>query len=193
MPVDDDVIGLARAHRWATVAAQTKRLKDAGCTRIFDLDQHSRRDLERIVSRRAVKLVFAFLLAEPERTRSMWADFLGSLGRIEAAGGSVTDVDSGLDSVANPAAFRDVVAGQVRRHNQGEKAHERKGKPGRQLVVFTKGQIRQARDIWKDVQNYPNYDDAKAALARIKSAKGVPFSVSRAFRRWRGRPEKRTD
>ena len=189
MPVDDDVIGLVRAHRWASVPAQTKRLKEAGCTRIFDLDQQNRRDLERVVSRRPVLLVFAFLLAEPERTRSMWADFLGSLERVEAKGGSVVDVDSNLDSKAHPAAFRDVVAGQVRRHNQGERAHERKGKPGRQLVVFTKGQIRQARDIWKDVANYPHYDDAKVALAKIVSAKGEPFSQSRAFRRWKGRPK----
>ena len=192
MPVDDEAIGLVRAHRWATVAAQTKRLKDAGCTRIFDLDQQSRRDVERVISRRPALLVFAFLLADPGRTRSAWTDFDGSLARIEAKGGSVVDVDSGLDSKAHPAAFRAVVRDQIARNNQGENSHARKGKPGRQLVVFTAGQYKQARAIWKDVTNYPNYNDAKAALANIKSGK-VAFSVSRAFRRWKGRPEKRTE
>ena len=187
MPVDDDVIGLVRAHRWATVPAQTKRLKDAGCTRIFDLDQQARKDLERVISRRPAKLVFAFLLAEPDRTRSAWADFTGSLDRIEAKGGSVVDVDSGLDSKTNLAAFRAVVRDQIARNNQGEKSHARKGKPGRQLVVFTPGQIRQARAIWKDCKTFPTYSSAETALEKIASANGVPFSVSRAFRRWKRR------
>ena len=190
MPVDDDVIGLVRAHRWCPdVMAQARRLKEAGCTKIFKLAEQDRRDMERICGRRTVKLVYAFLLANPDKTRGMWADFMGSLERIEARSGAVVDLDSGLHSKANRAAFLDVVAGQVRRHNQGEKAHARKGKPGRQLVMFTAGQHRQARMIWRDVANYPTYDKAKAGLAGIKSGT-VAFSVTRAFRKWGKRPAK---
>lgn len=148
--------------------------------------------MERICGRRTVKLVYAFLLANPDKTRGMWADFLGSLARIEQRDGAVVDLDSGLHSQANRAAFLDVVAGQVRRHNQGEKAHERKGKPGRKLVVFTPGQVRQARTIWKDVVNFPTYDAAERELRKIKSGKAW-FSVSRAFRLWKGRPAKQPD
>jgi hypothetical protein len=193
MLVDDEAIGLVRAHRWASVSAQTRRLKEAGCVKVFDLANYARADMERIAGRRTVKLVYAFLLASPDKTRGMWSDFLAALGRIDARKGVVVDVDSGLHSEGNRAAFLDVVAGQVRRHNQGEKAHTRKGKPGRQLVVFTRGQLRQARAVWKDVANFATYEAAERELAKIKTAKGEKFSVSRAFRLWKGRPAKQPD
>lgn len=187
MDVDDEAIGLVRAHRWATVKTQTKALKEAGCTKIFDLGEQKRADMERIAGRRVVRLVYAFLLANPDRTRGMWADFLGSLERIEARGGVVADMSTRLDSSTQRAAFLDVVRGQVRRHNQGENPAERKGKPGRQRVVFTAGQIRQARTIWRDLENYPDNAAATAALKKIKSAGGVKFSESRAYRLFKKR------
>lgn len=194
MAVDDEAIGLVRGHRWADTRAQTRRLKEAGCKRIFDLDKQNRADMERIAGRRAVRLVYAFLLANPDKTQGMWADFLGVLKRIEAREGVVIDVGTGLDSKAHRAAFLDVTRGQVRRHNQGEKSADNhpKGTPGRKLVVFTQGQHRQARLIWKDVKTYPTYDAAERELAKIKSGE-VGFSVSRAFRKFGKRPPKPND
>jgi hypothetical protein len=190
MPVDDEAIGLVRDHRWLSVKAQTKQLREAGCSKIFDLDVQDRKDMERIAGRRVVRLVYAFLLANPDRTRGMWADFLGSLERIEARNGIVVDMSTRLDSTR--PEFRDVVRGQIARHNQGETSAERKGKPGRPKVVFSAGQLRQARTIWKDVENFPTYDAAEHELRKIRSGKAW-FSVSRAFRLWKGRPAKQPE
>jgi hypothetical protein len=188
MAVDDEAIGLVRDHRWLNAKAQAKRLKEAGCSKIFDLDVQDRADMEKIAGRRVTCLVYAFLLANPDRTRGMLADLTGVLERIKARGGTVVDLDSRLDSETNPAAFKAVVADQVRRHNQGEGSNSRKGKPGRKLVVFTPGQLRQARAIWKDVENFPTYDAAKHELRKIKGDGGF-FSETRAFRMWRRRPK----
>jgi hypothetical protein len=187
MDVDDDAIGLVRDHRWLSVKAQTKQLREAGCSKIFDLDAQDRRDMEKIAGRRVVRMVYAFLLANPDRTRGMWADFLGSLARIEARGGVVADMSTKLDSSTQRAAFLDVVRGQVRRHNQGENPAERKGKPGRQKLTFSTGQIKQARAIWKDLVNFPTGADVKKALKAIKSKEGVAWSETRAYRLFKKR------
>lgn len=190
MPVDDDAIGFVRDHRWLSVKAQTKQLREAGCSKIFDLDAHDRADMERIAGRRVVRLVYAFLLANPDKTRGMWADFMGSLERIEKRGGVVVDMSTRLDSATQRTAFLAVVRDQVRRHNQGETSETRKGKPGRKRVIFTAGQLRQARAIWKDIANFPTYRDAAAELRKIKGD-GGKFTEVRAFRLWRGRPKRK--
>ena len=45
----------------------------------------------------------------------------------------------------------------------------------------------QAREIWKDLENYPDNASAVAALEKIKSAEDVSFSESRAYRRFKKR------
>ena len=146
--------------------------------------------MEKIAGRRVVRLVYAFLLANPDRTRGMLADLMGVLERIKARGGAVVDLDSRLDSETNPAAFKAVVADQVRRHNQGDASNARRGKPGRKRVMFTPGQLRQARAIWKDVENFATYDAAKHELRKIKGD-GGRFSETRAFRLWKRRPKRK--
>jgi hypothetical protein len=195
MPVDDDAIGLVRAHRWASATAQTRRLKEAGCSRIFDLDKQARADMEKIAGRRRALLVYAFLLANPDKTRGMWADFLASLKRIEARQGVVVDVSTGLDSTKERrAAFLDVVRGQVRRHNQGERPEEPgpKGRPGRKGDKYSRGDWRLARTIWEDVKTYPTWDAAADALARIKAENTKrPFTKERAYLKWGARPKRK--
>lgn len=194
MSVDDDAIGLVRAHRWATAAAQTRKLKEAGCSKVFDLDKQDRKDMEKIAGRRRTLLVYAFLLANPDKTRGMWADFLGSLGRIEARQGVVVDVSTGLDSLQQKAAFRAVVRDQVRRHNQGERAEEPgpAGRPGRREAKYSRGDWRLAYTIWHDPVTYPTWETAKDAMARIKSRNtDEPFSMARAHKKWGGRPKRK--
>lgn len=148
--------------------------------------------MEKIAGRRRTLLVYAFLLANPDKTRGMWSDFLGSLARIEARQGVVVDVGTGLDSTKEKrAAFLDVVRGQVRRHNQGGRAEEvgPKGKPGRQADRFSRGDLRLARDIWKDAETYPTWGSTRDALARLKAGStGNPFTVERAYKMWGARP-----
>jgi hypothetical protein len=191
MEPEDDAIGLVRAHRWAGVTAQTRRLKEAGCTRIFDLDKQDR-TASAVLGRRRVLLVYAFLLAKPALTRGMWADFLASLDRIEARKGVVVDVGTGLNSLQHKAEFRAVIRDQVRRHNQGEKSGENhpKGAPGRPEAKYSRGDWRLAHTIWHDIKTYPTWDSAKEALARIRSSNtNEPFSVARAHKKWNGRPK----
>jgi hypothetical protein len=192
MSGEDDAIGFVRSHRWAGAAAQTKRLREAGCSKIFDLDKQARADMEKIAGRRRTLLVYAFLLANPDKTRGMWADFLGSLGRIEARQGVVVDVGTGLDSLQHKAEFRAVVRDQVRRHNQGGRAEEPgpKGKPGRQEDEFSRGDRRLAREIWKDAETYPTWGSTRPALARLKATNtGRAFTVERAYKLWGARPK----
>lgn len=189
---DDDAIGFVRAHRWATVAVQTRRLKEAGCSRVFDLDKHDRDDMERLAGRRRVPLLYAFLLARPELSRGMWADFLASLSRIEARGGVVVDLDTGLGS--DSKAFRDVVRGEIRRHLQGESSADnaRQGKSGREPDRFSRGDWRKAREIWKDVATYPTWDAAADALATIKAENtNRRFTKERAYLKWGARPRRK--
>jgi len=193
MPVEDDAIGFVRDHRWLSAKAQTRQLREAGCSKVFDLDAQDRADMEKIAGRRVVRLVYAFLLANPDKTRGMLADLTGALERIKARGGTVVDLDSRLDSETNPAAFKAVVADQVRRHNQGETSNARKGKPGRKKRVFSPGQYKLAYEIWKDVKNYPNDDAVTDGLKKIKASDGVGFSYTRAFRKWKGRTKYRKD
>lgn len=194
MPVDDDAIGLVRSHRWLSATGQAKRLREAGCSKIFDLDKQDRADMEKIAGRRRALLVYAFLLANPDKTRGMWADFMGSLERIEARDGVVVDMSTRLDSKTTRAAFLDVVRGQVRRHNQGGRAEEPgpKGRPGRKGDEFSRGDWRLARLIWQDVETYPTWDAASDALARIKARNtGRPFTKERAYLKWGARPRRK--
>jgi hypothetical protein len=192
MDVEDDAIGLVRAHRWMGVTAQARRLKEAGCKRVFDLDKEARADMERIAGRRVVRLVYAFLLANPDKTRGMLADLAGALQRIKERGGTVVDLDSRLDSETNPAAFKAVVADQVRRHNQGDKSADNhpKGTPGKPESVYSPGGWRKAHWIWKGkgAAQFPSWDAADAELRKIKATNtGEPFTADRAYKKWKGR------
>lgn len=191
MDGDDDAIGFVRAHRWMGAPAQTRALKEAGCSKIFDLDKEARSDMERIAGHRVVRLVYAFLLAKPALTRGMWADFLGSLKRIEDRKGVVVDMSTRLDSSTQRAAFLDVARGQVRRHNQGENSEENiKGKAGRPEAKYSRGDWRLAHTIWHDTESYPTWEKAQEALKRIKSTNTKePFSMARAHKKWNGRPK----
>lgn len=187
---DDDAIGFVRAHRWATLAVQTRRVKEAGCSKVFDLDKQDRRDMERIAGRRRVVLLYAFLLARPELQRGILADFQASLKRITDRDGVVVDLDTGLDSTHK--LFLDVVRGEIRRHQQGEASADnaRQGKSGRPEAVYSRGDWRLAHTIWHDIKTYPTWDAAAEALKRIKATNTKePFSMARAHKKWNGRPK----
>lgn len=170
---------------------QAKALKEAGCGQIVDLDTYQRDDVLRLArAGRVFALPFAFLLANPSRKRGMLADFEKALGKIEAKGGAVKDLHTGLrsDDKERRSAFLAVVKDQVRRHLQGAKsASNGKRSPGRQKVEFTPEQLAEAKRIWRDRIDYPHEDDADAELRKIRSTKGEPFTKYRARRLWQSR------
>jgi hypothetical protein len=202
MPVDEaSPLGFVRAHRWLDTPAQRAKLRAAKCVVIHDLDKQARSDMLRIAGMRPVLLVHAFLLADADGARDMWADFQRALKEIEKQEGYVVDVGTGLNSRDNRPEFLDVVRGQVRRDKQGEKSAENhpKGTPGRPEAEYRKGDWRKAFQIWKgkDAMNFPTERAVKDELAKLKAINtGEPFSVQRAYRRWgkRGtRPRKPKD
>jgi hypothetical protein len=146
MAVDDDAIGLVRAHRWAKVDVQTERLRKDGCRAVLDLDTLKRSDLLRLLrDGRVAKLLFAFLLIDPKRKRKLYEDFAAMLAKIEAQKGIIKDVSTGLDTAdkARAIALKDVVRGQIRRHKQGAKSAENgtQHKPGRKKGEFAPEQM----------------------------------------------------
>jgi hypothetical protein len=196
MAVDDDAIGLVRAHRWANIDVQTRHLRADGCRGIINLDKVSRAEVLRLLrDGRMGKLLYAVFLADPRRKRKVYEDFRDTLAKIETRGGIVKDVSTGLDSAdkTKRTALLDVVRGQVRRHLQGAKSAEngRNHKPGRKLVQFSREQIAAAKAIWRDLIEYPTWEAADAALERIVSAKGEKFTRWRARRLWGQRQPKR--
>jgi hypothetical protein len=196
MSVDDDAVGLVRHHRWAKVEFQQARLKEDGCRGIIDLDKTKREEVLRLLrDGRMGKLLYAFLLANPKRTRKVYEDFRDTLAKIEARGGSIKDVSTGLDTTdkTRRTALLDVVRGQARRHLQGAKSVEngRNHKPGRKKQDYTPEQLTEAKAIWRDLVEYPTWPAAREALKQIKSTKGVPFSTDRARRLWKLRKPRR--
>jgi hypothetical protein len=189
MSGDDDAVGLVRHHRWAKVEVQQDRLEEDGCRAIIDLDKTKREEvLQLLRDGRTGKLLYAFLLVDPKRKRKLFEDFRAVLVKIEARGGIIKDVFTGLDSAdkVRRAAFLDVVRGQCRRHLQGAKWAEEvmRHKPGRKKVEFTAEQLAAAKAIWRDRIEYPTWKETDAALEEIVSAKGEPFKRSRAHRLW---------
>lgn len=191
MSVDNDCVGLTRAHRWMRTG-QAKALREAGCSQIVDLDQHKLSDVLRLARKgRVLVLVYAFLLLPAKRSA---AAFERALEQIEAKGGAVKDLHTGLVSSDEPrkTAFKAVVRDQIARDRQGAKTGAiGKSNRGRQHKVFSPQQYAAAKAIWRDLIEYPTWDVTDAALAEIKTAKGEPFTRARAHRKWRGRVPKR--
>lgn len=191
MSVDNDFVGLARAHRWMRTG-QAKVLREAGCSQVIDLDDHKLSDVLRLArSGRVFVLAYAFLLLPPKRTVPAYER---ALEQIEAKGGAVKDLHTGLVSNDEPrkTAFRAVVRDQIARDRQGAKAGAiGRANRGRQLKKFSPQQYTAAKAIWRDLIEYPTWEACDAALAAIKTEKGEPFTRARAHRKWRGRVPKR--
>lgn len=191
MSVDNDLVGLTRTHRWMRTG-QAKALRDAGCSHVIDLDDHKLSDVLRLArGGRVFVLVYAFLLLPPKRTVPAYER---ALEQIEAKGGAVKDLHTGLVSSDEPrkTAFKAVVRDQIARDRQGAKAGAiGRANRGRQHRVFTAQQIRDAKAIWRDRIEYPTWDATNDALKQIKTEKGEPFTRARAHRLWGARESKR--
>jgi hypothetical protein len=104
MVVEDDKIGVARAHRWITVAEQQRRLEQAGCRGVIELrDKGYNIDslLQLAQPGRTFMLAHAFLLADPARRHvlgGMAGDLDRTLSRIAKEGGAVLDLETGLST-----------------------------------------------------------------------------------------------
>jgi len=183
---DEDAIGVVRAHRWASVEAQRERLRADGCGPIIDLAKTPREHLLTWIRERStVKLLYAFLLARPGDGVHMLDDYKRFAERlakgVQGRSAAVKDLDSGL--VAHNASSRRtmllIVKRQIGRHRQSAKSMEN-GKRGGQEKVFSEAELLKAEAIWRNVKDYPTWQDAESAMPE-------GFTRWRAHALWRAR------
>lgn len=191
MSGDEEAIGFVREHRWAKAKEQIDALKKDGCAHIFDADKTKRSDVERLASAgRVLKVLFAFLLAQPRIKGGMLADFKAVLARIDKRGGIIKDVSTGLmsgDKLRHNALVA-VVKDQLKRNAQGFRNSEinarRKGRP---QVEFDPKVWADIEKIWLNSRDYPNEADALKAIWKLdkkfRSARGYKYIGPRKTKR----------
>lgn len=149
MTTKDDIIGVARDHRWMRLAEQKRQLEPISRT-ILTLGDSSGKDgrgatfddLARLVRPgTVVKIMYAFLLANPSRKRQrggLKAEFERVLSTlVDKRQAVVVDVLTGLSTETKDKrrAFTLSAFDQIRRSSQGRKSHENgkrsRGRPKR--------------------------------------------------------------
>lgn len=195
-----DTICVVRHHRWLSAEDQAKRLGDSGCrvTVSFDggkkLMQVERDDLRKMIRKgTVVKVVYVFLLANLKKrgARALLEDLKAFAGMLMKAGAVIEDVETGLLS-SNPAQFRAMLAQakeHIARHCQGAKnADLNAAKRGVPLSEFKPGSEAEYYAVYRNVADYPTWDDMDAGFAAIDKKYGhkKPFTRTRAARKWPG-------
>lgn len=186
---DQDTIGVVRAHRWVNPTEQARRLDADGCRIIVSLDggkhkQVTREELLRLARDGTVlKFVHAMYLADvcKRGAKAIRADYRRWEKRfIEERGAIIKDLDSGLttEQSGHRKAIVALTDDLIARHAQGAKSAAistaRKGRP---LLAFTAEQLKDAKAVWRNVKDYPKWEDAASALPEN-------FTVHRAHRLW---------
>ena len=103
---------------------------------------------------------------------------------LEKRGAKVFDLDADTGSEKRKA-FLAVVDADIGNSNRGRasKLNGEKSKRGRKPLHFTVQQLRDAKAIWRNVKDYPDWEAAQAAL----DAEVPGFTTARAHRAWGGR------
>lgn len=189
-----DKIGVVRDHRWIKADAQVELLKGR-CPKVVSLSggkvQQVTRDELAVLCRpeTTVELVHVFLLAEPKRKRlsgGMRADLRMALRQLEKRGAVVADVDSGLTTAkeGHKKALLALADQQIGRSNRGKQsALNGERSRGRPRKSFNAQQAKDARAIWRNTKDYPDWSAAQKAF----DADVPGFTTARAFRLWKGR------
>ena len=82
-------------------------------------------------------------------------------------------VKLGKDFITNAIAIDQLA-------NNGRTSHLAKRRQGRTPTSFTADELRDAKAIWRNVKDYPTWEDAAAAFPK-------GFTTARAFRLWKWR------
>lgn len=192
-----DKIGVTRQHRWLSADRQAELLRPRNARIVSlgggDVTRVAREDVEKLVrARTVVELVHAFLLADPARKRTtggMKADFRSALARIEKRGGVLVDVDAGICSKKHRRALLALVDSDLARSNRGAKSATNGAQSqGRPAYNPTMAELKDAKAIWRDDIEYPEWDDCDAALREKVNPK---FTAWRAYDLWGPRTGKR--
>lgn len=185
----DDTIGVVHEHRWCKPAEQVKRLEEDGCRIIVSLGggkvkQVTFDDLLKLTREGTVlKFVHAMFLADVRKKGAavVRASFVTREKKlVDGRGAIIKDLDSGLTS-EQPGHRKAILAltdDLIKRHGQGAKtASVNEARKGRPLLHFTADEMRDAKAVWRNLKDYPTWDDAASALPE-------KFTVHRAHRLW---------
>lgn len=191
-----DTIGVVREHRWMAAPDQATVLRPKN-REIVTLGggDFRRVTIEQLATLTrpgtVLNLVHAFLLAEPGPTRSMKASLRHAMRLLTVERkGIVRDVTTGMstDTKARKQALIDMASVQIGRSNQGaESALNGAKSPGGQPLDLSKDQLRDAKAVWRDLIDYPEWDDAARALRKVHR----DFTIWRAHKLWGPRQSKR--
>lgn len=192
-----DKIGIVRQHRWLSAAKQAEVLKPRCRTVVSlgggDLLPVKIEDVEKWAAKGTVfELVHAFLLVDAKprrRTVALKSEFRSALAKIEKRGAAVVDVDAGICSTKHRKSLLALVDSDIARSQKGSKSATNGAQSkGRPTYNPTMQELKDAKAIWRDLIEYPEWKDADAALKANVSKK---FTAWRAHDLWGPRTGKR--
>lgn len=185
----EDTIGVVHEHRWCKSAEQVRRLEADGCRIIVSLGggkakQVTFEELLKLSRPGTVlKLVHVMFLADVRKkgAKAVRASYRTREKKlVEERGAILKDLDSGLttEQQGHRKAILALTDDLIARHAQGAKsAAVSQARKGRPLLAFTADEMRDAKAVWRNVKDYPTWDDAAKALPE-------KFTVHRAHRLW---------
>jgi hypothetical protein len=191
MVVDNDTIGVVRAHRWITVVEQRRRLEEAGYRTVVELSDrgYGTDDLLKLANGgRTFVAVHAFLLADPTKRHQlggMARDLDTTLGKITKAGCVVLDLSTGLST---RDARRDVVKtarAHIIRSNRGQSSALNGLRSHGRPRAWTKAEVRKI--IWEawHSREYPTNEEAAKAVSKLLGRKVSKQIMYRTVQRMR--------
>jgi hypothetical protein len=176
----EDAIGFIRPHKRIGEQVQRSALNADGVRGIVS----DRRDVERMAcDGRVFKVRHLFLFADPKarRKRGGWRkDLLDFMGRVEKRGSAIKDVSLQMTTRNPEERYKMVAVAIDQLASNGRTSHLAKRRQGRKPLAFTTDELRDAKAIWRNVKDYPTWEDAAAAFPK-------GFTTARAFRLWKGR------
>lgn len=187
---DVDTIGVVREHRWIKADEQAKRLEADGCRIIVTLNGGKRlKEVTRAeLSKRTrpgtvLKFVHMFLLADPKKRYAVAikGDLIAWVRQlVDQRGALIKDVDTGL-TTEKPEHRRAIMAlafEQIGLSRKGAKsAMNGRRMKGRQMLTFTPEQMKDAKAAWRNVKDYPRWEDVAPVLPE-------KFTTARAYKLW---------
>jgi len=185
----EDAIGVVRGHRWINADEQARRLRADGVRTVLSLGDSKRypvispSDLVRMARKGTVlKIVHAFLLVPPKRSTIEMKAYLGEAVRllVDKHGGIIKDVGTGL-TTERPEHRRAILAvanEMITRSCQGKRSAANGARDkGRPRLDFSAEQLKDAKAVWRNVKDYPRWEDAETALPEM-------FTTARAYKLW---------
>lgn len=185
MSTSEDILGVARGHRWMRLAEQQKQLKAANSRVVVVLGDAKGRDagkghslsgiLPIIRPGTVVLVVYAFLLAEArsqpgKHGKMRRSTFDKALAAVESRKGIVKDLLTGLSTETKPKrqAFVASAHDQIARSNKGlNSAENGKLSRGRPRQWFDPERRQIAWDEWHSSAHATNTEAADEASRRI--------------------------